>query len=53
MDIKLPATMLDKETVYIRLMPRSRKGSSLMYLDGNFNNGSYSAMNYFAIRYNK
>lgn len=52
-DIILPSEMLGKEKVYIRLMPRSRKGSSVMYLDGNFSNGSYSAMNYFAIRYNK
>lgn len=52
-DIKLPSEMLDKAEVYIRLMPRSRKGSSLMYLDSDFKNGNYSAMNYFAIRYNK
>jgi hypothetical protein len=52
-DIKLPAAMLGKQTVYVRLTPRSRKGSTVLYLDGNFSNGSYSAMNYFAIRYNK
>lgn len=52
-DIRLPSEMLGKEKVYIRLTPRSRKGSSVVYLDSDFSNGSYSAMNYFAIRYNK
>lgn len=52
-DIRLPSTMLGKEKVFIRLMPKSRKGSSVVYLDSSFSNGSYSAMNYFAIRYNK
>lgn len=52
-DIKLPSEMLNKAEVYIRLMPRSRKGSNVVYLDSNYNNGSYSAMNYFAIRYNR
>ena len=53
MDFKLPAEMQGKQTVYIRLTPRSRKGSSVIYLDSTFSNDSYTAMNYFAIRYNK
>ena len=52
-NITLPAEMLGKDNVYVRLTPRSRKGSSLLYLDSDFSNGSYSAMNHFAIRYNK
>ena len=60
-DVRLPLEMLDKDDVYIRLMPRNRKGSTPQgYLDTEYDNGTAgssskanSAMNYFAIRYNK
>lgn len=61
MDIPLPLEMLGKKDVYIRLIPANRKGNTTSgYLDTDYANGSAgstgkpnSAMNYFAIRYNK
>ncbi len=60
-DIALPLEMLGKENVYIRLVPSSRKGNTASgYMDTDYVNGTAgssskanSAMNYFAIRYNR
>lgn len=55
-DFKLPLEMLDKENVYIRIMPASKICSSDHGIgDGqmNMNGGARNAIDYFAIRYNK
>lgn len=61
MDFALPLEMLDKDDVYIRLIPSNRKGNTTGgYLDTEYVNGTAggsgkanNSMNYFAIRYNK
>jgi hypothetical protein len=55
MNFALPLEMLDKENVYIRLRPTSKKAGVGSDYDGStFNQkGNGSAIGYFAIRYNK
>ena len=57
-DVELPLTLLGKENVYIRLMPENNKASNgASWVDTgatiSVKGDATSAMNYFAIRYNK
>lgn len=55
-DIELPLEMLGHDKVYIRLTPESNLANTLEFAGGFVNAGndnSGSAMDYFAIRYNK
>lgn len=57
-DVELPLTLLGKENVYIRLMPENNKASNgASWVDKgatiSVKGDATSAMNYFAIRYNK
>lgn len=56
-DFELPLELLDREKVYIRLLPINNKACALEsdVHDGSTiaNNSGYNTMDYFAIRYNK
>ncbi len=55
MDFPLPQEILDKDNVYIRILPANSKGSDgYGYANTNFKAGTaQNNINYFAIRYNK
>lgn len=59
MDFALPASISDKEQVYIRLIPDSLvAGTANSYSEGSLttnpgNSSARNAINYFAVRYNK
>ena len=53
-DFPLPLDMLDKDVVYIRLIPTSKKASDgYSYDGGTAVSANGSALEYFAVRYNK